>query len=294
MDTAKKTVSQNEGTQGQPLKEKVMELNLSMDALTENSAKIAAIDTQLAAASGNEASVKKALVEKVALAHHEAVDSIVEKVIASLSKQPDEIIVGLTYRLSEALDTTFAPKVDAYITEQVKSTVSASQEQIEGLKAQRKELITIDQALRTVLRSYGFKDEVDATPEPKRAGGGRRAESTGGTVKSGKNKEGYRYQLDGKDRPNSTNTFSSLAYFSTKGVPKALNEAEKADARWGVKQLRDFLVEKGIKFGEADTWELELPNGRKIGARRLTAEEQKEMDSEEATTEAEAEVAVSA
>lgn len=262
-----------------------VKLDLSLDNLQANATKIADLDTRIAAATGNEASVKKALAEKLANDHAEQVNTFVEKVIAGVNKLPEEVVVGLTFRLSQSIETTFGAKVEQFLESQVKNTVAASEEQIEKIKAERKSLVEIDKALRLILDSYGM--DVSTVPEPKKGGGRPAGSTSAGAPKSGKNKEGYRYIMDGKERPNSQNTFSSLAYFSTKGVPKALNDTEKADARWGVKQLRDFLDSSGVKFGQDDTWEIKLPNGRSIGARRMTPAEQAEVDATEEETPAE-------
>lgn len=247
------------------------EISLSIGALEDLSKKIAEADTQIAAATGSEAQIKKAYVEQVVAENAEAVGKVLARVIEQLQKLDTNILVGLTSRLEETLKTEFAPKIDEYVSSQVKDTAKVSDDELTKLKEARKALVEQDKAIRTILSSFGL--DTSTVPEPKR-GGGRPAGSTSGSgAKSGKNKENYQFTMDGKDRPSSQNTFSSLAYYATTGVPKALGQSEKEDDRWGAKQLKEFLASQNVKFGEDDTWEVTLPNNRKIGARRLPVTE---------------------
>lgn len=263
-------------------KQAVQEISLSVGALETLSKQIAEQDTQIAAATGSEAQIKRAFIDQVVAENADAVNTVLEKVLAQLSKLDTNILVGLTSRLEDSLKTEFAPKIDAYVAEQVKDTAKVSDEELAKLKEARKTLVEQDKAIRTILASVGL--DTSSVPEPKR-GGGRPAGSGTGTPKSGKNKENYQFTMDGKDRPASQNTFSSLSYYATIGIPKALNvEGAKDDDRWGAKQLKEFLVSNGVNFGADDTWEVELPNKRKIGARRMPVEASVETPAAEAPT----------
>lgn len=242
---------------------------LSIEALQETAGQIAELDTRIAAASGNDSQAKKALVDRIVVENSDKVTSILDKVVAQLSKLDGDVLVGLTTALQDRIKAEFQPKVDSFVTEQLAATQGTSKEEVEGLRATRKTLVEKDKAIRTLLESFGL--DISSVPEPKR-GGGRPAGSGSGTAKSGKNKENYQFTMDGKDRPPSQNTFSSLAYYATDGIPKALGQSEDAKERWGSKQLKAFLAEQGVTFGEQDEWEVTLPNNRKIGARRMPAE----------------------
>lgn len=262
------------------------EISLSVSALEDLAKEIKELDTKIASATGSPAQLKKAKIEQITVENADQVNNTLGKIVTSLEKLDTNVLIGLTTRLEEVLKTQFQPKIDSYVEESIKDTVQASSDEVDQFKTSRKALVERDKAIRTILISFGLKEQVDAVPEPSKGGGRPAGSKTGSGAKTGKNKEMYQFTMDGKDRPPSQNTFSSLAYYSTTGVPKALGKTEKADERWGSKDLKEFIASKGVKFGEDDTWEVELPNGKKIGARRMPKETPAETTTE--TTEGEA------
>lgn len=164
------------------------------------------------------------------------------------------------------------PIADTYIDAEFAKTKTDEKVDVTALRESRKALLGQFKALREVLNTFRIPNEH--VPDPKRAGGGGRpvGGSASTSLKSGQNKEGYRYVMDGKKRPKSQNSFSSLAYYATEGVPKALG-VENGPSRWGASELKTFMADAGIKFGEDDSWSIALPNGKTIAAARMTNED---------------------
>lgn len=255
---------------------------LDLSALEDVAKEITALDTQISAASGSESAAKKALAQELATTHKDRVDEIVSKIIEQMNNLDLEIVIGIVDSLDDQVTETFKPAIDELLDDRVAKTLAGSKEGLDKLKESRKAKLESFKALRVVLEGFGF--EVDQVPEPKRATRGTGGGSTG--PKSAKNKEGYQYLMDGKNRPPSQNSFSSLAYYATEGVPAKVNPDDNTP-RWGTAQLRSALAEAGIKFGEDDTWELKLPNDKVISARRFTPEELSEFDKADAAASAE-------
>lgn len=267
-------------------------VTIDIDALAAIGAEIAAIDTQISAASGSEAAVRKSIAANLATEHASEIDAIVNKLLPELQKLDVPVLAGLLDRLPEAMAEEFEPKVKELIDTKVTEATSGAKADLAGLRETRKAKLEAFKALRSILDQ--FQIDTSSVPEPKR-GGGRPAGSGGGggSAKSGKNKQNYRFFMDGEKRPKSQNTMSSLAYYSTQGCAGT----EEKPERWSTSQLTDFLVEQGITpTAEGDdTWEVTLPNGRVISARRLDPELDPEIfaddeapansDGEETTTE---------
>jgi hypothetical protein len=271
---------------------------ISADELQNLATRMKELDAKIASASGNDAAARKAWVESLISQNAEQVNGIADSVITQLAELDFPTLVGLVARLEDRIKSELAPKVDAYVAEEFPKTQTTSKEEVETLKTERKELTTSFRALREVLNS--FKIPNDFVEEPKRSGGGRPAGSGGGSTKSGANKEGYRYFIDGNKRPKSQNSFSSVAFYATTNCPTKVMEAngvsaediKKASprARWTAGELKTFLGEQGVKFGEDDTFEVTLPNGKKVSARRFTDEDKIDLqivdDANETGTEA--------
>jgi hypothetical protein len=232
---------------------------ISLESLEALGKQIAEVDQKIGAASGNEAAVRKSIAQAFVTENSEAVEKLVKQVLNTLEKADNVgLMIGVMDRLPDALEEAFSERTDELIDGKVKEATSGSAEDIAALKEGRKAQVEQFRALKIILET-NFKVDTSSVPEPKR-GGGRAAGS--GTKKSGRNTEGLRYSLNGKERPASQNSFSALAYHSTLGCAE---------------QLREFLTGKGITVGKPgegdDTWDVELPNGNKIGARRLADDE---------------------
>lgn len=246
-------------------------VQINAEALQNLATKINEMDTTLASASGNDSAARKSFIEQVTSKHSDEVDGLVASLIEQLKGKEPELLVGLVNRLNESLKTDLEPVVNGWVDIEFPKTKVDSNVDVAALKEERKSQITLFKALREVLNTFKIKN--DHIPDPKRSGGGRPVGSTTGSGegKSGLNKENYRYWLDGKKRPKSQNGISSLCYYSTEGVPAKLDPENKAPRkRWSTKELKDFLKNQGIDFGTQDEWEVELPNGKKIGATRFS------------------------
>lgn len=253
-------------------KPKGSETAISLDNLVELGSKISEIDAKISAASGNEAQAKKALLEKVISDNQERVDEVVANFVKAIENLDPEVIVGTVGKLESTLKETFAPRVDAFVTEELGKVQSVGKDEVEALRTTRKELVGNFGALKTVLESFSIDTSEVEVPKSR---GGRPAGSGGGSgSKSGKNREGYRFTMDGKDRPDSQNTLSSLAFYATVGCPKAGDSARDEKDKWSTKELKDFIAAQGVKYGEDETFEVSLPNGKKIGARKEAISEE--------------------
>lgn len=289
---------------------------IAIDASTlENFGKqITDLDARIAAASGSDAAGKKAWIEKLISDNQSDVDGYASSIIEQIGTLDLPLLVGLVTKLEERMKADLLPKVNEYVDTEYPKTKTT--EDVEGLRNTRKELIVQFKALRAVLDSFGIPN--DHIEDPKRSGGGGRPAGSGGGsgAKSGANKEGYRYAIDGKDRPPSQNSFSSVAFYATNGVPeKLLREKPEfaeldADAqaaavkalpkKWGAAELKTFVKEQtGAEFGSQDTWTVTLPNGKVVSARRYTDQDKIELGivddaNETGTTEAPVEETVPA
>lgn len=263
------------------------QMAISADVLSELGNTINGLDIRIVGASGSDVQAKRAFVEGIVAKHNEKAETTSKNLIAQLRELEPEMLVALVTALQDDLKTELQPVVDGWVDEEFPKTQTDSKEDVGALREERKTLVGHFKAMRELLNAFKIPNEH--VPDPKRVGGGRPAGSgtTGDSAKSGKNKEGYRYFMDGKKRPPSQNSFSSLAYYATKGVPKALDDTSTI-ARWGAKELKEFLGTQSINFGADDTWECKLPNNTTISARRLTDQDLVEFGIDETAEAAEA------
>lgn len=267
------------------------QVSVSAETLENYGKQIAELDAKIASASGSDAAGKKAWIENLIAQNQSEVDGYATSIIEQVSELDLPLLVGLVTRLEERLKADLAPKVETYVNEEYPKTKTT--EDAEALRNTRKELLVQFKALRAVLDSFGIANAH--VPDPKSRGGGRPAGSGGGGgagSKSGANKEGYRYFIDGNmetgagRRPRSQNSFSSVAFYATDNVPAKLavsngaseEDAKKLPKKWGAKELKDFVVkETGGEFGSLDTWTVTLPNGKTVSARRFTDQDKVEL-----------------
>lgn len=251
------------------------EVNISIDNLEKVVSDIAEIDTKIGAATGSDAAVRKSLAEGFAADNAEQIDGYVTQFVDNLKQAPTPFVIGLRNRLETVLSEEFDEVTKEFLDAAVKKASAGSDEDVSKLREARKAMLENYKSLRTILETFGV--DVSSVPEPKRSAG--RSSSGGGAARTGRNKEGYRFILDGKDRPNSQNTISSLAFYATVGCPLAQGvEGAKESDKWSTKQLKDFLAQNGVNYGPDDEWSVTLPNKSVIGARRLTADEIAEME----------------
>lgn len=250
------------------------QIAIDIESLQKVANDIVALDASIAAAGGNEAAVRKTIVDGFIADNSSVIDSIIDKLIPQFSELETEVLVGLVGALPAALTESFQDRVDTLVTDKVKEATSSAAGDVASLRTQRKEKVDAFKALKAILEQ--FQIDTSSVPDPKR-GGGRPAGSGSGAPKSGTNKEGYRYTMDGAKRPASQNSLSSLAYYATNGCAGT----EKAPERWGTKQLKDFLATQGVTWGAPgegdDEWNVTLPNGKEIGAYRYSEETDPEL-----------------
>lgn len=244
---------------------------ISLDALVNVGAEISSLDAKIAAASGNEAQVRKSITEGFATANTTVIDGILGKLLPNIAELDTDIIAGLLDRLPDALDEEFGPRVNERVDALVTEQTAGAQEGLAGLKEARKSKVEASKALRFMLEQ--FQIDTSSVPEPKR-GGGRTPGSGGGSSasKTGRNKEGYRYSMDGAKRPPSQNALSSLAFYATVGCAGTADKPE----RWSTAQMKEFIAAQGVVMGAEgvegaqDTWTVTLPNGKVISAARYS------------------------
>lgn len=250
-------------------------ISISVDMLTSKVADIKTIDSQIAAASGSVEETRKAIVAQITGAVQDKVNALLPQMIAQMKALDPATLLGILDAFPAAASTELEPITSKLVDDSVtQATASNPEVDVNSLKEKRKAEVELFRAIKTMLGSLGVKEAL-AIEEPKRSGGGR----TGGvsSAKSGKNKENYQFTMDGKDRPPSQNTFSSLAYYVTVGLKMTGNdvatlttEGATKDDRLSSEQFRAVLTNYGVNYGEADTWEISLPNNKKVGARRVT------------------------
>ncbi len=276
------------------------QIAVSAETLDAYGKQITDLDAKIAAASGSDTAGKKAWIENLIAQNQQDVDGYASSIIEQIGSLDLPLLVGLVTKLEERMKADLHPKVDEYVNTEYPKTKTT--EDVEGLRNTRKELLVQFKALRSVLATFGIN--TDHIEDPKRSGGGRPAGS-GTSKKSGANKEGYRYAIDGKDRPASQNSFSSVAFYATEGCPAKValsngaseEDAKKLPKKWGAKELKEFLGTNGVNFGTDDSFNVVLPNGKSVSARRLTDQDKIELgivdDAAELTETAEEPVAVS-
>lgn len=265
-------------------------------SVLENMGKeIAALDEQISAASGSEAAIRNSVLNGYATESAQEVDSLIAQLLpqfGQIAEQKPAALIGLMTRLPEAMEEAFKPVVEQLVDNKVRELTSNSNTNVAPLREQRKAKVENFKAMRTVLDQFGIK--TDHIPDPKR-GGGRSAGSGSGssTQKTGWNKDQYRYLIDGKPQSITQNTFSAWVFYATEGCvtadgiedpelrAKREEELKKNPERWGVEQMREFLSQNGVKTGPPgegqDSWEVTLPNGKKVGARRLNENDDKDI-----------------
>lgn len=264
-------------------------MTIDLDSLASLGKEIAEIDTRIGAASGSESAVRKRVAESFAVENAAEVEKIVDAIAAQLNKYELPVVIGVIDKLEDHLQDTFSGAADELIEERVKALTADSKEDVSGLREQRKQKNEMFKALRLLLEQQ-FGIDTKSVPDPKRGGGRPPGSSTGATPKKdGYNKEWLRYSIDGKERPASQNSFSSVAYHATAGCP-----TDDGTPRWGAKQLRTWLEEQGVKVGSAedggqDEWSVTLPNGKTLSARRLVEGEFPRATDEETQDEAQEE-----
>lgn len=252
---------------------------LDIDYLRQLGANVSRIDEQIAARSGSEGAIRNSVLNRHYASHSDQVDGLVNNLINQFKNAvPIEVMAGVLTRLPDALEENFSTPVDELIAGEVEKLKETAKGDTTALREQRKSALELFRSVRAILEQ--IQVDVSSVPEPKRSGGGRPAGggTSGASKKSGRNKQNYRYYINGKQQPPSQNTFSAWVWYATMGCTTV---DDKPD-RWTAEKMREFLKENGITWGAPgeivdgkpadDTFEVELPNEKTVGARRMTDE----------------------
>lgn len=248
---------------------------LDLNTLKALGAEIAVFDEQITAATGSEAQMKNSVLTRVATENDADVSRWLDSFVTELAKLETPVLAGFLHRFADVTNERFLGRIDELVNAELSKLKANVAGTVEPLKEQRKAKFNLFQAMRAILEQSGA--DVSSVPVPKRSAGGGRS-SGGGSGRSGSRATGWntdelRFTMDGKNRPPSQNTFSSLAYYATMGCAGT----EEAPDRWGAPELRTFLESKGAKIEKGATWEVELPNGTKVGARPLNENDDKDI-----------------
>lgn len=252
-------------------------VTIDIEQLAKVAKDIAQLDEKISAASGSEAAMRKSVFASVAAENSATVDSVVKAIIAEMAKLEPPVLVGLRERLPDAMDDEFDGQINEIVDAQVEELAKSVKGNIEPIKEERRTKLELFKAVKAILNQFDV--DTSSVPDPKRGGGRTPGSGTSSdsVTRTGKNKENYRYHMDGERRPKSQNTLSSLAYYATLGCAGT----EDAPERWGTAQLKNFLVEQGVKWGAPgegqDEWEVTLPNKKVIAARRLDSEKDQDI-----------------
>lgn len=238
---------------------------------------IAALDEKIAAATGNEASIRKSVLTQVETDNAERIQAIIDALLPQFGTLEPAVLVGVYNKLPQAMEEEYAGQIDEVVDSRVKALLDEVQGNVEPLKEKRKEQQNLFRAMAQLLEHLGV--DVSSVPEPKRTAG---RSSGGGSsnmtpAKAGYNADQYRYLKNGKAVGATQNQFSALIFHSSLGS----SGTPEKPMRLSTAEGREFVANAGVKMGPPgqgdDTWEVELPNGTKIGGRRLDKELDKDI-----------------
>lgn len=258
-------------------------LEISIESLERIAKTIGEMDSTIQSAGGKESVARKAVAEAITEETRDVWEPTVNDFERYL-KELDEpkVLVGLIEHMVATLES-FKPVADEVVAQVVKEKHQGSATDIAAIKEKRAVQVKTFQALRLILEGAGM--DVSSVEEPKALrGGGRPAGGGGGTVKV---KGKYIFLKDGKPLADSQQgSFSSLSWYGTTGLQIVDGEIVAVDDKkkhLGAKELAAYLAKNGINYGQDDEWEIALPNGRTIGARRNPDADEKS-ESTEATS----------
>src|SRR5206468_5472651 len=82
--------------------EKVKSTQVSVELLQEHATSISKIDSAIAAASGNDAQVRKSVIEELTNTNADSVNKLATQIITQLQKVDPAVLVGLQAKVEEA------------------------------------------------------------------------------------------------------------------------------------------------------------------------------------------------
>lgn len=250
---------------------------IDLTALQSLAQQIVQVDEKLAAASGNETAMKQSVIDKVVAENRAGIDTVINTLLpqfgggtapdgSPIPPLPVGVLVGVFYELPKAMGEEFSGQIDEIVGKKVEELSAGVKQNVDPLKAERKELVDTFKAMEAILNH--LKIDTSSVPLPRRSGGRPSGSGGGrsGAGKSGQNKEGMRYYIDGKAQPPSQNSLSSTNWYSSMGCAGT----PEAPDRFTTPQFREYLTGNHIVYdGSVDAWEVKLPNGKTVSARKL-------------------------
>lgn len=256
---------------------------IELSSLAEIAQQIIKVDSDLAAAQGNEAAMRQSVIDKVVAENKPAIDAVVQTLLPQFGggvvngeQVPGlspAVLVGVFYELPKAMGEEFSGQIDEIVGKKVADLAAGVKESVDPLKAMRKELVETFKAMESILKHLHI--DTSSVPLPKRSGGRPSGSGGGrGSGKTGRNNENMRYFIDGKPQPASQNSLSSTNWYSSMGCAGT----PEAPDRFTTAAFKEFLTANGVDFsGAVDTWEVKLPNGKTVSARKLDSELDKDI-----------------
>lgn len=223
-------------------------LNVSVEELQSVYDEIANLDDKIAAASGSDTMGKRAYLNSLFNDRQETLQPFIDQVINHLRtnlENPEDLAAAVT-GLDKAINDAFSKSVDELATKYVEAnkteTPQVSEDELNQLTNEARELRKKYNAMRGVLEMFGF--DVASVPEPKKMSGAR-------GPRGPRTLSSFNYHVDGKPRTESQNSLSSIANTVFKDTPFSQTKA-----------LREELARQGLDLqNPPDEWEYTISIG---------------------------------
>lgn len=258
------------------------QFSLSTDKLVDLQNSISDLDKRLAAKTGGEDAkrevAKNTLLDKYETETDQRMDNLLPQIEKSVPNR-DEFIALLAAIQESFIQGEFREALNKYLDQVVAEQPAEDETSEETLKDERKKKVDLFKSVKQILESFGV--DVSGFKDPTRSPRG----SSSSTTKTGFNKEQYRFLINGTPATKANNVISAIIYQNTEGMEMKDGEpvmyegaGDKTKVRIGTKQFKDWLAVKlGATWGAKDEWEITLPDGKKIGARRFTEQDKNEL-----------------
>lgn len=251
--------------------------SIDMSSLEAIAKEIATLNEQIAAVSGSENAVKNSILTKMVADNSPAIDNLFQSIVPqfrALGETNIVVLAGFLHRFESVMGEEFGPAIEELVDGKVKELTSDVKENVAPLKESRKAKLEAFRAFKLVLETLGY--DTSSVPEPKLTGG--RGSGSGSSAaktpsKVGWNEEQARYVINDKVQPPSQNSLTSLNWYATLGCAGT----ETAPARWAIAEFKEFLSNAGVDVNTNSWGPVELPNGKKVSARPLDPEQDKDI-----------------
>ena len=228
------------------------EFVVSVDVLQQILDDINTIDERIAATSGSEAgnvAVRNSLVRD----YQEESVTLAQPVVEALGQYSGAALVGMLYGVIKAVEDAASEEADealkAVIEERRTKVEPLSDEEMEKVIEDRKQLLASFNTLKTTLSLFGFKEQVDKIPAPRSRLGapGKRGPTVWGK---------FQYSINGKPVDEELNTLAYVAKRAGMSVAdfKSLMGANNIDIK---------------KIDKTPSWELAVNSDLTVSATAL-------------------------